>query len=79
MPKAAAKNGIAHGGTIHRIEDAPLKPDQDFWCQLSPGLEYDWENGRWDAARQRWFRRDGSPMKPTHFCLLPGEKIRLEG
>jgi len=71
-------NGVATGGTIHAIDTAPIRMSEErFYCQLNPGLEFDWENGYWDPDTRRWYRRDHMPIEPTQWSPLPGEEHAL--
>lgn len=78
MTKNVTKNGVAHGGTIHPIAKAPLKPGKRFGdVLLSPGLDRDWEGGYHCPETNEWYRHDGAKLKPTHWCPAPGETVKL--
>ena len=78
MAKTSGKNRVASGGTIHPIADAPVIPGMRFGdVLLSPGADYEWENGYRDADTGKWFRRDHVPLKPRRWSPLPGTIVNL--
>lgn len=72
-------NREAVGGSIHPISEILFTPGEPFGDVLvTPGFERQWEPATCEADHKSWFRRDGTPLNPTHFSPLPGQRINLK-
>jgi len=68
-------NRCALAGSIYPIEQFSLEDGVE--ALFSPGIEYEWETGKWCSTRGAFIRRDGELLRPKFFSPFPGHELPL--